>query len=511
MSLFENLVITEFDIPQSIRNRFNNLRPNEISFVQKSIFECLNYLISNNKIKLSRQFNDGYVHRAGTLKSGNSIDGFMPVSKAKASGCGDMFWDTEAIWFGKESLPRYIGINEENPYGLLSCRQLKNIDNIDNTILAFINLSTKRIPLCSSAQEQTAVLLSKSIQEHFNKCMVIPMVRIYSTQADGYPNTDLIYEQLITNQGTITLDKKVWGYHCDARYVNSNPTLKSVLESWDYSNGYRLSEYQADRLQIDVFFKILDIMNEILKYYGKNIINNTYTALVPNLTGVKILGWTCEDTPRARDCSTFPGEIAIPLKYLTKPDRYGIFEKQHESCKPRFYQKDAFGRLKEVYKDDPDMIAHLQPYMLFGGKKEIDIKNKDLMLLNSGPEKIKLTGRMSNIEVDMPKENKLRKLSVSVSDVDMSKENKLPELSANDLEINQIFVTSPEEEKLYTNEDKKISDFFSKIIEKEKEKEKEKEEEYVGGKKYKLNSKKRYMSKKTKKTKKTKKRSMSKI
>ena len=493
MSLFQaNLVIPEVDITQSIGNRFN-LTPNEISFVQKSIFECLNFLISKNKIKLSRQFNDGYVHRAGTLKSGNSIDGFMPVSKAKASGCGDMFWDTEAIWFGKESLPQYIGINQENPYGLLSCRQLKNIDNIDNTILAFINLSTKQIPPCSSAQQQTAVLLSKSIQEHFNKCMVISMVRTYSTQADGYPNTDLTYEQLIANQGTITLDKKVWGYHCDDRYVKSNPTLKSVLESWDYRNGYRRSEYQADRLQIDVFFKILDIMNEILKYYGKNIINNMYTDLLPNLTGVKILGWTCEDTPRARDCSTFPGEIAIPLKYLTKPARYGIFEKQNESCKPRFYQKDAFGGLEEVDKNDPDMIQYLQSYPMFGGKKEIDIKNKDLMLLNSGPEKIKLRG-MSNIDVDMPKENKLRKLSVSVSDIDMSKENKLPELNSRDLEINQIFVTSPEEEKLYTKEDKKISDFFSKIIKKEKEKEKE----YVGGKKYKFISKKSKKSKKSK-------------
>ena len=463
MSLFQkDLVIPEFDIRQSIRNRFNNLRPNEISFVQTSIFECLNYLISNNKIILPRNFHDGYVHRAGTVKSGNSIDGFMPVSKAKASGCGDMFWDTEAIWFGKESLPRYIGINQENPYGLLSCRQLKNVDSIDNTINAFINLSTNDISQCSIDKGEKAYLLSRRIQRKFNKCIVIPMVRTYSTGViNNYSNRDLIYDEIMSDQDNIILDKKVWGYHCDARYVNSNPTLKSVLESWDYNNGFRMSEYQADRLQIDVFFKILDIMNEILKISGKNIINEIYTNFLPNLTGVKILGWTCEDTPRARNCSTFPGEIAIPLKYLTKPARYGIFEKQHESCKPRFYRKTLFGGLEEVDKNDPDMIRYLARYI--GGKKEIDIKNNDFMLLNSGPEKIKLRG-MNDTDVNMPKDNKLRKLSVSVSDVDMSKDNKLPELSSRDLEINQIFVTSPEEEKLYTKEDKKISDFFSKII-----------------------------------------------
>ena len=196
MSLFQkDLVIPEFDIPQSIGNRFNNLRPNEISFVQKSIFECLNYLISNNKIILPRNFHDGYVHRAGTLKSGNSIDGFMPVSKAKASGCGDMFWDTEAIWFGKESLPRYIGINQENPYGLLSCRQLKNVDSIDNTVNAFINLSTKDIPQCSIDKGEKAYLLSRRIQRKFNKCIVIPMVRTYSTGViNNYSNRDLIYD-----------------------------------------------------------------------------------------------------------------------------------------------------------------------------------------------------------------------------------------------------------------------------------------------------------------------------
>ena len=184
---------------------------------------------------------------------------------------------------------------------------------------------------------------------------------------------------------------------------------------------------------------------------------------MPTLRGVKILGWTCEDTPRSHNCNTFHGERAISMNYLKKPVRWGIFEQLSELCKPRFYKKGMSAGVDEVNKNDPDMRGHLERYPIIGGKKEIDIKNNDFMLLNSGPEKIKLRG-MNDTDVNMPKDNKLRKLSVSVSDVDMSKDNKLPELSSRDLEINQIFVTSPEEEKLYTKEDKKISDFFSKII-----------------------------------------------
>ena len=491
-------------------NRKVTLRPNETIYVQKSIFECLNFLIKNNKIRLATEFNEGKVYRAGGLKSGNEGDGFMPISKNKTSGCGDIYNETEAIWFGKKPLKEYLNFPQGEPYGLITCRQLKNVDSVDNKINAFINLSTKEIPPCSNLKGETAYFLSRSIQEHFNKCMVIPMLRIYCTSViNNYPNTDLTYDEIMNQQDIIILDLKVNGYQCDPNY-GPNPTLREVLEAWNYQTRRRLSIYSPDRLQIDVFFYIIDIMNEIIEAYGNSNSITNYTEHIPNLTGVKILGWTCEDTPRTGDCITFHGETAISMKYLKKPARYGIFEPLNLNglCKPRFYRKTLFGGVVEVPYNDPDMRGHLVRYI--GGKKEIDIKNNDFMLLNSGPEKIKLRG-MNDIDVNMPKENNLPKIGAHY--VGMSKDNKLPELSSRDLEINQIFITSPEEEKLYTKEDKKISDFFSKIIEKEKKKEKEeeeeKEEEYVGGKKYKFNSKKRTMYK-SKKSKKSKKRTMTK-
>jgi hypothetical protein len=503
-------VIEEYDISDLIRQKLLLHRQPEISFVQKSIFECLNFLISNNKIKLSRAFNNGYVRRAGQLKSGNSVDGFMPIAKALAGNCGNVYSESEAIWFSKEALTRYLGLNDENPYGLLSCRQLKNIDSRDNSLLAFINLSTKRIPPCSRVNGHEAVLLSKSIQEHFNKCSIHYIVRRYCTQVQG-PRFDgpFLYNDIIGEQNNIVIDLNVLGYQCDPKYVGipgmpTRTTLKDVLDSWNYQTGTRLSVYKPDRIQIDAFFVILDIMNEILNISGAPIILDSHKVLYPDLSCIKILGWTCEDTPRERDCSLFPAEIAIAIKYLKKPVRYGIFEKQSEACKPQFFRKDVFGNIMEINKDDRNMRQYMVGYNI-GGKKELNTENSDSLLLNN----------TKNIDLELYN-SKIRgyegmpKISDSNLLDSTKKNNKLQKLSDIELEINQLFVTSPKEEKLYTSEDKKISDFFSNIIEKEKF-EIEKEEEYIGGKKYKLISKKRSISKSKKRSiSKSKKRSISK-
>jgi len=453
------VTIPEIDITSLIRQKLFLINPSEISFVQTSIFECLNFLILKKKIKLSRVFNNGYVYRSGILKSGNAIDGFMPISKALAGNCDNVYSETEAIWFSKEILPRYMtqSMTLQDPFGLLSCRKLKNIDTQDNSLLAFINLSTQTSPICS---RDNAVLLSKSIQTYFNKCLLHSVVRRYSSYGHTYPHT-IQYQEIIDNQDSIIIDLNVAGYQCDPKYTSGTTRIRDVLNSWNYQTGERLSIYKPDRIQIDSFFIVLDIMNSILYHYGNGIINDSYKELNPDLTFIKILGWTCEDTPRTRDCSTFPGEIAIAIKYLKKPVRYGIFEKQSETCKPRFYQKNQYfpDEIEEVTRDNQYLLA---PYLVgypIGGKKQMNIKNRDLILLDDTPKK-----------------------------------NKLPELSAIELEINQLFVPSLEEEKLYTYEDKKISDFFSNIIEKEKF-EIEKEEDSIGGKKNRDKSRKKNKSK----------------
>jgi hypothetical protein len=452
------VTIPETNISFLIREKLFLINPSEISFVQTSIFECLNFLILKKKIKLSSAFNNGYVYRTGILRSGNAIDGFMPISKALAGNCGNVYSETEAIWFSKEILPRYMtqSMNLQDPFGLLSCRKLKNIDTQDNSLLAFINLSTRTSPICS---RNNAVLLSKSIQTYFNKCLLHSVVRRYSSYGNTYPYT-IQYQDIIDYQDSIIIDLNVEGYQCDPRYTSRTTCIRDVLNSWNYQTGERDSRWKPDRIQIDSFFIVLDIMNSILYHYGNSIINNSYKEEYPHLTFIKILGWTCEDTPRTRDCSTFPGEIAIAIKYLKKPVRYGIFKPQSETCKPRFYQKNQFfpDEIQEVTRYNQYLAQYLVGYPI-GGKKQMNIKNSDLILLDDTPKK-----------------------------------NKLPELSAIELEINQLFVPSLEEEKLYTSEDKKISDFFSNIIEKEKF-EIEKEEDSIGGKKNRDKSRKRNKSK----------------
>jgi hypothetical protein len=471
----KDIVIDEYDISGDIINLLGISNIDEIKYVSTSIFNCLNFLIQNKKIKLSKSFNDGIVNRGGLLKSGNALDGFFPMAKSIVSNCGVEHSPNEAIWFSKNFLNRYMtdGMNVDNPYGLKSCRKLKNIDSNDNSLLVFINLSSTTIHDCSKARGEKSVLLSKNIQTHFNNCILHAIVRSYSTKYtnNNYPN-EIKYTDIIHYKDTIILDLIVAGYQCDPKY-NFPCTIHDILISWNYETGARLSVYNPDRIQIDILFRLFELMNNILLINGTSIINESYLELNPKLNFIKILGWTCEDTPRQVDCSLFPGEITIALKYLKKPVRYGIFEPQDESCKMRIYKlintQNGSKNMEEVSKDDPSIIQYCSRYN--GGAK----KNTNIIINDFNEMKeMKTDLRYKELELEL-------------------------ELSPEDLNINQLFVPSSEEEKEYTFEDKKISDFFSKIIEKEKISD-EKESDYeksTGGTKYKSKKKtKKYTSKK---------------
>jgi hypothetical protein len=272
----------------------------EVGIIADSINECLDYVVANCLISPST-FNEGKMYRAALLKDLDKKT-LEPLGKAISKNCGSKD-ENEAVWFAKKVLPIYIkqrlqNLKPDDPrYGIISCKKFKDsYEKDDKTVnLSFINLSAKEMVKCN---EYDVHPLNTVLQTHFNFCLSIPLLRLYSSDYsyDNTPIKPIDFE----NEDTYTheiIDKKVTGYPCGGD--SSVTSINNIFEAWNYNDGTRNSYFNEDRLQITVLFQIIDIFNKLLEQ-----------------DNIKILGWVCDDAPKPPkdNCKIFHGELAIATR-----------------------------------------------------------------------------------------------------------------------------------------------------------------------------------------------------
>ena len=320
-----------------------NIIYNEVNFITDSMIECLEY-IKNNCLIDPSEFNGGQMYRAALLKDLDKKT-LEPLGKAISKNCGSKD-DNEAIWFAKKVLPNYIKGRLENlkpdepKHGIISCKKFNNSyekDDGEIVDLKFINLTHKtQTRKCNKTDVHP---LNTELQTHFNKCLIIPLLRLYSSKY-SYDNPDIepipLYD--ILNNDSIkkskVIDKQVTGYPCGGD--GNTTTINNIFKAWNYNDGTRDSYFNEDRLQITVLFQIIDIFNKLLE-----------------LENIKILGWVCDDAPRPskENCQVFHGELAIAIKYLQTPYRELIFDDSEEECSLSVYKIDGPGLVKVKLED----------------------------------------------------------------------------------------------------------------------------------------------------------------
>jgi hypothetical protein len=320
-----------------------NIIYREVDFIIDSIIDCLDY-IKNNCLIDPSEFNGGQMYRAALLKDLDKKT-LEPLGKAISKNCGSKD-DNEAVWFAKKVLPNYIKGRLENlkpdesNYGIISCKKFKDSyekDDGDIVDLKFINLTdTSQTRKCINKDVHP---LNTELQTHFNKCLIIPLLRLYSSKY-SYDNPDIEpipFDDILKNDSINKLniiDKQVTGYPCGGD--GNTTTINNIFKAWNYKDGTRDSYFNEDRLQITVLFQIIDIFNKLLEQ--KNI---------------KILGWVCDDAPRPskENCQVFHGELAIAIKYLQTPYRELIFDDNEEECSLSVYKIDGPGLVKVKLAD----------------------------------------------------------------------------------------------------------------------------------------------------------------
>ena len=144
------------------------LTENECKTVTKNILELLRYLLDNDKFVFASSINDGYIHRAGKIRSGDRGNGFFPISKSKSSSCSSPATYVEPIWFGFKALPVYMNLKPDDPYGLITCRQIRTYSTDEKPILV-VNLSVSANPSCNPK----TYFIDKYLQTCINKAILI--------------------------------------------------------------------------------------------------------------------------------------------------------------------------------------------------------------------------------------------------------------------------------------------------------------------------------------------------
>ena len=246
-----------------------NIIYNEVNFITDSMIECLEY-IKNNCLIDPSEFNGGQMYRAALLKDLDKKT-LEPLGKAISKNCGSKD-DNEAVWFAKKVLPDYIKGRLENlkpdepNYGIISCKKIKDFyekDDDEIVDLKFINLTdTTQTRKCNNKDVHP---LNTELQTHFNKCLIIPLLRLYSSKYSYYNQViepiplDNILNDSINKLNLI--DKQVTGYPCGGD--GNTTTINNIFKAWNYKNGTRDSYVNEDRLQITVLFQIIDIFNKL--------------------------------------------------------------------------------------------------------------------------------------------------------------------------------------------------------------------------------------------------------
>jgi hypothetical protein len=327
------------------------LTERELRETQRSILLLTKYLLEHRKFIFPSTANEGKIYRAGKLNSGDAGNGYFPISKSAASNCPTPGEPLEPIWFGLEPLYRYLNLNPQEPYGLVSCRKIKDVGNDLGAGRQREKKCNMVVNLSRDDADGAGYLLSTSLQTAINRAILIPIVRGFcgNYSRSNYPR-DLTYDYIVANARMFSFTGTVNGYNCDtARYAGG--TIETLLQSWSMVNGTRASRYNEDRIQIQVLFEVFEWVEGIINNGGREIFKkaliDSLKTVVPEATYTtkfNLIGWFCRDTPRGRDGSIFPGEYALSIKYFAPPIRYQIFDKQREDCRPRFFVLDRNSR-----------------------------------------------------------------------------------------------------------------------------------------------------------------------
>ena len=293
----------------------------EIEFIKKSLLECFRFILGNGILRPPRAFNKGKIYRAGLLRDVDKS--FIPLGKAISKNCG-VKDDNEAVWFSSSNIDIYMRERIKNAgekvYGIQTCKTF----NSENQSSYFINLSSNITQLCEG---KPTFLLNKYMQFLFNQCLIVPLIRNYSSDY-AYNKKKEIEDfegYTIFGNTTITIDKHVPGYPCTGTIIPT--TIYHVLRAWDSTTGTRNSFLNEDRIKITLLFQLIDIFNQLLEYKKEKI---------------KILGWTCENTPTS-ESELFHSELAIAIKYLQDPLRKDIFEEDNKDCRVKIIDPDIAG------------------------------------------------------------------------------------------------------------------------------------------------------------------------
>jgi len=430
------------------------LTVNELRETEQNILLLTLYLVKNNKFIFPSAKNSGKIYRAGKLNSGDATNEYFPISKSAATSCPTPSTSQEPIWFGLEPHLRYLNLSPAERFGLVTCKQIKNIGNDiaqgrqgEKKFNLVVNLSTDNLVM---SEGNPAYLLSKSLQVAINKAILIPIARGF---CEAYSKTnysrDLTYDYILRNAASFEFrNGTVRGYNCEGRYTGG--TIESLLKCWDYNTGTRFSIYNEDRIQIQVLFEVFEwveqIINSVSEPFNRDFINwlRPQYSDITYTTKFNLIGWFCKDTPRGRDGSLFPGEFAISIKYFAAPLRYEIFNRQQEDCKPQFYVYDAQRNYRETpgpAQDAPQPRVQQNPFGF---------------------------GFIQAAQPRVQQHNPFRRGGFKKLEDDDNKEyyySKKPERQDSDDLFQVFFANNPKEEEKYTDEPKEIAEIIKKYVE----------------------------------------------
>lgn len=321
------------------------LTETEIREMEWYLFLLLDLLLKEQKFVNPADINGGTIYRAGKVKAFNGTPEYFPLSKSVASNCPTPGTTQEPIWFSFQPLLDYLGIKNSDEYGIISCRQIHPIDIINYRVNFVINLSTNVKSRCN----ETSYLLSTDLQTAINKVILVPIIRLYCPEysKDVWP-TDLYYDDILLNKKHVVFRKTVPGYDCDySRYIGSNTTVQDLLNAWNYIDGTRKSFYNPDRIQAQMLFEILELIEITLNKYDNILTDELITVIqnklpnqyFPRDAKINLLGTVCLDAPGPEpDCKTFPGEWILSIKYFSIPIRHSILHPYTPQCHPKFYR-----------------------------------------------------------------------------------------------------------------------------------------------------------------------------
>ena len=130
--------IIEFDLSPYTSMISQLTNPEEKSYVNKSIFELLYFLIQNDKFILPSEFYHGYIYRADKMTGVDKDNGYITKSKSSATNCPAPYNSNEAIWFQNVPPMNYLDLSEKYAYGMIGCRKIKDVNESDKELILFI-------------------------------------------------------------------------------------------------------------------------------------------------------------------------------------------------------------------------------------------------------------------------------------------------------------------------------------------------------------------------------------